>query len=169
MRTFDKKHVEQAKTARLARQTDYAVLVTNAFPAKKQYYFVEKDVFVISPVSLEPITITLRESLVRMALLRLSTQAKQKAVQQVYDYLSSNEYSNKINGMTDQLLDLGKQLKSERDTHEGLWKKRYYAYLSLFRDVSSMDYKLRLLLQGRNATAPKALPAPKKYPEIAGF
>jgi hypothetical protein len=50
---FDKKHIEQAKEARRIRHADFAVLVTNAFPSKKQYYFVEKTVFVISPVSLQ--------------------------------------------------------------------------------------------------------------------
>ena len=39
---FDKKHIEQAKTARQIREADFAVLVTNVFPSKKQYYFVEK-------------------------------------------------------------------------------------------------------------------------------
>ena len=94
---FDKKHIEQAKTARRIREADFAVLVTNAFPSKKQYYFVEKTVFVISPISLEPITQTLRDSLVRIYMLRLSNEAKSKAVQKVYDYLASTEYSNKVN------------------------------------------------------------------------
>lgn len=170
VKQFDKKHVEQARAARSARKADYAVLVTNAFPAKKQYYFVEKEVLVISPVSLEPIVITLRGSLIRVALLRLSTQAKQRAVQQVYDYLSSAQYSNKINDMTDQLLDLARQLKSEMKAHKGLWERRYTTYQDLFTDVSNIDHNLRLLLQGATGKPRKALPAPKrKYPEIAGL
>ena len=61
---FDRKHIEQAKEARRIRHADFAILVTNAFPSKKQHFFVEKTVFVISPVSLEPITQTLRDNLV---------------------------------------------------------------------------------------------------------
>lgn len=49
VKTFSKHHVEQAKAARNFRQADFAILVTNAFPSKKQYYFVDKTVFVISP------------------------------------------------------------------------------------------------------------------------
>lgn len=37
VKTFSKSHVEQAKEARRLRQADFAVLVTNAFPSKKQY------------------------------------------------------------------------------------------------------------------------------------
>lgn len=68
VKTFSRNFVDQAKEARRQREADFAILVTNTFPSKKQNYFVEKTVFVISPVSLQPITNTLRESLVKMAL-----------------------------------------------------------------------------------------------------
>lgn len=42
VKNFDKAHIEQAKEARRMRQADFAILITNAFPSKKQYYFVEK-------------------------------------------------------------------------------------------------------------------------------
>ena len=170
VKAFNKNHVLQAKTAKVARNAEFAVLVTNAFPAKKQHYFVEKDVFVISPVSLEPIAYTLRDSLLRMAVLRLSAQAKQKAVQAICDYLGGNEYKDKVAGMADQLVDLAGQLKAEMKAHKNLWEKRYGAYRSMFLDVGLLDYRLMSLLKGVSPRAPKALPAPKgKYPEIQGL
>ena len=170
VKVFSKKHVLQAKTAKVARNAEFAVLVTNAFPAKKQHYFVEKDVFVISPVSLEPIAYTLRESLLRMSVLKLSAQAKQKAVQEICDYLGGIEYRDKVAGMADQLVDLGRQLKAEMKTHKNLWEKRYGAYRSMFFDVGSLDNRLMSLLKGVSPQSPKALPAPKgKYPEIQGL
>ncbi len=164
---FDKKHIDQAKTARRIREADFAVLVTNVFPSKKQFYFVEKTVFVISPVSLEPITQTLRDSLVRIFMLRLSNEAKSKAVQQVYDYLSSNEYSNKVNDLASQLLDLGKELKIEISSHKRVWEKRYKTYKSLFIDVGVMDHKLRSLIKGLPGNKPLQLsPPPKQFIDI---
>jgi len=170
VRTFSKSHVLQAKKAKVARNADYAVLVTNAFPAKKQHYFVEKDVFVISPVSLEPIAYTLRDSLLRMAVLKLSAQAKEKAVQAICDYLGGTEYRDTVAGMADQLVDLGGQLKAEMRAHKNLWEKRYSAYRSMFLDVSSLDYRLTSLLQGVSPKPRRALPAAKgKYMEIQGL
>ena len=84
VKCFARAHIEQARKARQQRQADFAVLVTNAFPSKRQYYFVEKEVFVISPISLEPVTYTLRESLIRMAILKITNRAKEQAVQKVY-------------------------------------------------------------------------------------
>ncbi|MGA2171557.1 MAG: DUF2130 domain-containing protein [Sedimentisphaerales bacterium] len=168
---FDKKHIEQAKEARRIRHADFAILVTNAFPSKKQYYFVEKAVFVISPVSLEPIIQTLRDSLVRISILRMSNEAKEKAVQQVYDYLSSKEYANKVNDVATQLLDLGRELKNEVATHKRIWEKRYHIYQALFNDIGVIDHKLRSLVHGLTGSKqPKLLPAPQKaYIEIDGL
>ena len=167
VKTFSKSHVEQAKEARRLRQADFAVLVTNAFPSKKQYYFVEKTVFVISPVSLEPITYTLRESLVKMALLRMSNEAKQKAVQRVYDYLSSNDYNNKINDVASQLMDLGKDLKVEMTSHKKTWEKRYHIYRALFTDIGMIDYQLKDLSQNRIEEKSKLLlPEKNRFIEI---
>ncbi|MBI1768301.1 MAG: DUF2130 domain-containing protein [Bacteroidetes bacterium] len=162
VKTFNKNHVEQAKEARRLREADFAILVTNAFPSKKQYYFVEKTVFVISPVSLEPITYTLRESLVKMALLKITNEAKQKAVQRVYDYLSSSDYNNKMNDVANQLIDLAKDLKVEIKSHKDRWEKRYSIYSRLFTDVGHIDFKLKALVQSKLDEKSKLLLPPKK-------
>lgn len=164
VKSFNKNHVEQAKEARRQREADFAILVTNAFPSKKQYYFVEKTVFVISPVSLEPITYTLRESLVKMALLKMTNEAKQKAVQRVYDYLSSSEYNNKMNDVASQLIDLAKDLKVEIKSHKDRWEKRYSIYSKLYNDVGHIDFKLKALVQTKlEDKAPLLLPPKKEF------
>lgn len=159
---FDRKHVEQTRDARRTRHADFAILVTNAFPSKQQFYFVEKTVFVISPLSLEPITYTLRESLVRMALLKMTNKAKEEAVQRVYDYLSSSEYHSKMNDIAGQLLELGKDLKSEISSHKRTWTKRYHAYRGLFSDAGSIDSSLRELANPKHEQKGKLLPAAKR-------
>ncbi len=162
VKSFNKNHVEQAKEARRQREADFAVLVTNAFPSKKQYYFVEKTVFVISPVSLEPITYTLRESLVKMALLKMSNEAKQKAVQKVYDYLSGSEYNNKMNDVANQLVDLAKDMKVEIKSHKDRWEKRYLIYSKLFNDVGHIDFRLKALVHNKLEDKSQLTLPPKK-------
>lgn len=168
VKTFSAAHVEQTKRARSQREADFAVLVTNAFPKKKQHYFVEKDVFVISPVSVEPISYTLRESLVRMAMLKLSNQAKQEAVQRVYDYLSSSDYNTKMKEVAGSLMELGADLKTEIEAHGRIWKKRYAAYRGLFVDIGGVDHQLRTLVHGLGAgRVLESLPAEQRnYVEI---
>jgi hypothetical protein len=167
---FDRKHIEQAREARKIRKADYAVLVTNVFPAKQQFYFVEKTVLVISPLSLEPVTYTLRDSLVRMALLKITNRAKEEAVQRVYDYLSSSEYHTKMNDIAGQLFELAKDLNMEISAHKRTWLKRYGAYRGLFTDVGMIDYRLQGLANARFEQKAKLLTAPKKeFIEIRGL
>lgn len=162
VKKYDPKFIKQAKEARKIREADFVVLVTNAFPSKKQYYFVEKTVFVISPVSLEPITYTLRESLIRISILKLSNEAKEIAVQKIYNYLSSNDYNNRVNDVSNQLIDLAKDLKKEIDSHRRTWEKRYSIYGSIYNDVGIIDYKLKDLVRNKiDGKQPKQLEAPK--------
>lgn len=162
VKKYDKKFVDQAREARSFRKADFAVLVTNAFPAKKQYYFVDKTVFVISPVSLEPIIYTLRESLIKIAMLKMSNAAKQQAVQRVYNYLSSNDYNNKVNDVATKLMELGRDLKKEIISHKNTWEKRYGIYRSLFYDIELIDNKLRELVHGALESGQKLLAEPKR-------
>jgi hypothetical protein len=147
VKNFDKKHIQQTKNAKLLREADFAVLVTNAFPSKKNFYFVEKDVFVISPISLEPITYTLRESLIRISVLKLTNQAKEKAVQMVYEYLSGSEYKNRVNEIANNLVELGNELKKEISSHKNIWLKRYNTYKNIYYDIQNIDYRLQNMLQ----------------------
>jgi hypothetical protein len=166
VKTFNSRHIDQAREARNKRQADFAILVTNAFPSKRQFYFVEKTVFVISPISLEPITYILRASLVRIALLKMSNEAKEKAVQRVYEYLSSSEYNNKVNDIANQLFELGKELRSEISAHKRTWEKRYNIYRCLFNDIRLIDHKLKELVHDSTNNKQKLLPLRKEYIEI---
>jgi len=168
VKVFSQAHVKQASDAREQRQADFAVLVTNTFPAKKQFYFVSNTVFVISPLSIEAVTYALRESLVKIAVLQLSNAAKEKAVNEVYNYLAGNEYSNKVNMMASQLLALAGDLKSEIYSHHQTWKKRYSAYKVLYLDLGTIDTKLKgLLTLGDGKEEIKLLPSERQaYPPI---
>lgn len=168
VKVFNRNHIKQAKDARKARKADFAILVTNAFPSKKQYYFVEDTVFVISPISLEPITITLRDGLVKISILKISNESKEKAVQRIYNYLSSNEYNNKINDVAGQLIELGRDLKSEIYSHKKTWKKRYDIYRCLFTDIGSIDNSLKDLVKNNiSAKSKLLLPEKNKFTKIA--
>lgn len=168
VKTFSQSHVKQASDARELRKADFAVLVTNAFPAKQQFYFVSNTVFVISPVSVEAVTYTLRESLIKIALLQLSNAAKAKAINEVYGYLAGNEYGNKVNGMASQLSALAGDLKSEINSHWQMWKRRYGTYKSLYMDLGAIDSRLRgLLALGDSHEVPKLIAGQQKaYPLI---
>ena len=149
VKSFDKKFIKQAQDARKLREADFAILVTNTFPIKKQHYFVEQAVFVISPINIEPISYTLRESLIRISILKISNESKQIAVQRICDYLAGNDYNNRINDVSGQLIDLATDLKKEIGIHKKNWEKRYLIYGSIFKDIGIIDYNLKDLVHNK--------------------
>ena len=143
---YKKEYIDQTRKARQERSADFAVLVTNKFPKKAQGYFVEKQVFVISPVSVELISQTLRGSLVQLSLLKGDPALKNVAIQKIYSFLSSNDYSNRINDFVGQIVELRKDLESEVNSHAKIWTKRYKGYAVLYGGVHLLDGKLKDLI-----------------------
>ena len=171
---FDPKFIVQASEARKQRSADYAILVTSTFPAKKQFFFVARDVLVISPAGLEPVVHTARQSLIRLLLLKASEAQKQKAVQAVYSYLAGTDYSSKIANIAEEMLALSNELKTELSFHKRNWKKRYSIYRAVFGDIAAIDVRLRKLVSGipmsaeaaeLPLTSPRLLPYPA-MPEL---
>jgi len=143
---YKKEYIDQTRKARQERSADFAVLVTNKFPKKAQGYFVEKQVFVISPVSVELISQTLRGSLVQLSLLKGDPALRNAAIQKIYSFLSSNDYSNRINDFLGQIIELRKDLESEVNSHARIWNKRYKGYAVLYGGVHSLDGRLKDLI-----------------------
>jgi len=168
VKSFSQSHVKQAANAREQRQANFAVLVTNAFPSKMQSYFVSNTVFVISPINVEPVTYVLRQSLVRIALFKLSNAEKMKAVNEVYKYLSGTEYGDKVNGMAYQLTTLAGDLKTEIHSHYQVWKKRYVTYKNIYADIGTIDVHLKAMLAlGHGNEMPKLGAGQQKpYPAV---
>jgi len=147
VKTWSKGHIEQTCRARRLRKADFAVLVTNTFPSKREDYFVEKNVFVINPLGIETLVISLRNSLTHIASLRLSYEDKSKSVKLVYNYLSGNEYANKIKDITSMLAEEQSGLRSEIEAHQRTWRKRDERSSRILSDVLSIDGTLKKLIQ----------------------
>jgi hypothetical protein len=152
VKDFKREYVLQASEARKQRHADYAVLVTTAFPSKNQFFFVDRDVLVISPAGLAPVVHTARESLVRLLILKATEAQRRKAVEEVYLYVAGTEYSSKVANVAAEMVDLGKELKREVGFHRSNWKKRYRIYRSVFSDIGAIDTKLRRLVTGTTSS-----------------
>ncbi|MGH7665435.1 MAG: DUF2130 domain-containing protein [Gemmatimonadaceae bacterium] len=139
-------HVVQCAEARVLREADIAILVTNRFPAKHQYYFVDRNVLVISPLALIPLVHTAREGLLNVHGLRVSGDQKRLAVQAVYDYLAGGQYADHIRRVVQHFTDLEILFHKEVESHRKTWEGRLKHYHGLANGVSTIDERLRQLL-----------------------
>lgn len=154
VKVFQRAHLLQAAEARKKREADYAILVTNVLPSKKSFYYVERDVIVLSPTGLVPVVHTARQSLISLHQLRASQADRQKAIRAVYDYLSGREYRERINSVAAEMADLKKEVDDELRFHKKNWTRRFRIYNVVFSDVEAIDLRLRALLaNGGNGKA----------------
>ena len=139
-------HVLQASVARASREADIAVLVTNRFPARRQHYFVERDVLVISPLAILPVVHTAREGLLHAFALTASGEKKKQAMKAVYDYLAGAAYTGHIKKVAQHFSDLETLFHKEVDAHRKMWGHRLDHYRGVLAGVSTIHEKLRGLI-----------------------
>lgn len=151
-------HVAQCAEARLTRQADLAILVTNRFPANRPHYFVERDVLVISPSGLLPLVHTAREGLLNVHALRASGDEKRRAVQAVYDYLAGGHYMDHIRRVSQHFTDLEALFTKEVNTHKRVWNDRLGHYRGIVSGIADIHDQLRFLI-GPAAEPGTVLPA----------
>jgi hypothetical protein len=140
---FDRKHILQAAQARASRDANLAVLVTNRFPPKRQYYFVEREVLVISPQGILPLIHTAREGLLAVHGLSVSGDEKQRAFRAVYEYLAGGTYTAHIKRVAQHFQDLESLFHKEVHTHQTVWGSRLNHYRGILSGVSAVHEKLR--------------------------
>lgn len=158
-------HVRQAAEARVAREADIAILVTNRFPAKRPHFFVERDVLVISPLGLLAIVHTAREGLLNAHGLRVSGNAKQRAVRAIYDYLAGGPYLTHVRRIAQHLTDLEALFHKEISGHRKMWDSRLDHYRGLATRFGSVHDALRSLIAPvTDSEAPHLRPAKALLP-----
>jgi hypothetical protein len=146
VQSWSNAHVLQCAEAQVSREADLAILVTNRFPARKQHYFVERGVLIISPIAVVPLVHTAREGLLRAYGLRTSADRKKRAVQAVYDYLAAGEYAAHIRRVAQHFTDLEVLFRKEVQAHRRTWDGRVKLYHGIAANVAAVDERLRRLL-----------------------
>lgn len=164
VKVFQRAYVVQTAQARRKREADYAILVTNVLPSKRAFFYVERDVIILSPTGLVPVVHTARQSLISLHRLRASQSDRQRAVRAVYDYLSGRDYRDRINDIGAEMEDLKKEVADEVRFHKKNWTRRYRIYNAVFGDVAAIDQRLRTLLASGNKSAPRQLPRRTEVP-----
>lgn len=161
-------HVLQCAKARIDREADVAILVTNQFPAKRQYYFIERSVLVISPLALLPIVHTAREGLLNVHALRVSGEQKKRAVEAVYDYLAGGQYMDHVRRIAQHLADVEALFHKEITSHKKMWDDRLKHYQGITAGIATVHDRLRTLIRPA-ADRGRALPveADKLLPKFA--
>lgn len=116
--------VMKLKEDKLKINWNIAILVTTVLPKDVKNFGMIEDVMVCLPEFAIAVATILRDKLLSISKVEKSLEWKDVKMEMLYKYLSSEEFSSKINMMVDVFSNLKAGIDSERRAMEKNWKRR---------------------------------------------
>lgn len=121
---FSQEWIEKLKKDMRSSGVDVAVIVTQAYP-KGMDCFGEKDgVWICSFDEARAVAYILRDGIVKLHNASRSQENKGEKMHMLYDYLTSNEFSEQWKAIREGFMSMRLSIQKERDAMEKLWKAR---------------------------------------------
>jgi hypothetical protein len=119
------KWLQKLKDDQQAAGAEIAVLVTTVFPKGVNEVFARVgDVWVVSPHVMRPVAEALRVTLLEMHHLKLVNTGRSEKMEQLYNYLSSAQFAQKVRTMLDGFESMRNDLEAEKRAMLKMWAKR---------------------------------------------
>ena len=119
------KWLQKLKDDQQAANADIAVLVTTAMPKGVSDSFCRLgDVWVVSPEVMRPVAETLRVILLVAQRLKLVNSGRSEKMEQLYNYLSSTQFSQRVRTMLEGFESMRSDLEAEKRAMQRIWAKR---------------------------------------------
>jgi len=121
---FSLEWIEKLKTDMRSLGADVAVIVTQSLP-KDMERFGEKDgVYICTFAEVRSVAVLLRQSILKISLVRGTQERKGDKMTMLYDYLTGNEFNEQWKAIREGFLGMRLSIQRERDAMEKLWKAR---------------------------------------------
>jgi hypothetical protein len=121
---FSMEWIEKLKKDMRSMGVDVAVIVTQSYP-KGMDCFGEKDgVWICSFDEVKAVSYILRHGIMKLHTANKSQENRGDKVHMLYDYLTSNEFSEQWKAIREGFMSMKLSIQRERDTMERLWKAR---------------------------------------------
>lgn len=119
------KWLHKVKDDQQAANADIAVIVTTVMPKGITDSFCRMgDVWVVSPQVMRPVAETLRVILLEAQRLKLVNTGRNEKMEQLYNYLSSAQFAQKVRTMLEGFESMRADLESEKRAMQRIWAKR---------------------------------------------
>jgi len=121
---FSNDWIDKLKADMLLKQADIAVIVTQTLP-KDMERFGEKDgVYICTFSEVRSLASVLRTSILKVFQITKNQENKGDKMTLLYDYLTSNEFSDQWRAIREGFMSMRMSIQKERDAMERLWKSR---------------------------------------------
>ena len=119
------KWLQKLKDDQQEANADIAVIVTTVMPKGITESFCRMgDVWVVSPQVMRPIAETLRVILLEAQRLKLVNTGRNEKMEQLYNYLASAQFAQRVRTMLEGFESMRSDLESEKRAMQRIWAKR---------------------------------------------
>ncbi len=121
---FSTEWIEKLKRDMRQTGSDIAVIVTNVMPKEMDCFGLKDGVWICCFSEVKALTAVLRDGIIRVYNSAKSHENRGDKVNLLYNYLTSNEFSEQWKAIREGFLSMKLSIQKERDAMEKLWKSR---------------------------------------------
>ena len=142
------KWLQKLKDDQQEANADIAVLVTTAMPKGSTESFCRiGDVWVVNPQVMRPVGETLRVILLESQRLKLVNTGRNEKMEQLYNYLASPQFAQRIRAMLESFETMRADLDAEKRAMQRIWAKRQSQIDRLTGSMTSVVGELQAIAQ----------------------
>jgi hypothetical protein len=155
--------IAKLKADQAAAGADVAVLVCSALPTNVRHMEFLDGVWVVGYPYVACLAQALREGLIGIAHARSIDANRNSSMHEIYDYLTSNDFTRRVRTIVDAFIEMKNDLDSERRSMERTWNKRAKLLDALALTTAGMYGDLEALI-GTALPAIETLELPSPVP-----
>lgn len=122
--TFSNDWIEKVKADMRSKGADVAVIVSQALPKDINSFGLKDGIWICSFKEADTLALILREQILKVFQVTQNSEHKTDKMSLLYQYLTSNEFSEQWKAMREGFQAMKNSIQKERDAMEKLWKAR---------------------------------------------
>lgn len=130
--------LKKLKVDQASARADIAVIVSKALPKGQSSFNLCDGVWVCSLTEVRALSLVLRESLLKMAAVKIAQDNIGDKKSLLYEYFTGNQFAQRVQALLDNFAEQAAQLNKEKVATEKLWKKRETQIWAMQQNLAGM-------------------------------
>jgi hypothetical protein len=138
--------IEKLKDDQRELGANVAVIVSAVLPDGVRNFDLMDGVWVCSVTSYIPLAMALRQQLIQVTFARTASEGKSDKMEMVYQYLSGDEFRQKVEAIVETFVGMKEQLEKEKRAYSRIWKEREKQIERIIDNTAGMYGDIRGLI-----------------------
>lgn len=127
--------------------TPNVIIVSTAFPPKERWFCVRNNVPIVHPSKVAFLVPIIRDSILTLAKSNLPEQEKASKMEELYRYVHSDEFQQKLNSLISSIENLRKLQAKEKRAHATTWSKQDEEIGEIEHATSQIQSKVKAIIE----------------------